>query len=320
MSEKSIVRASLYSACGTALIALAGAQANAANYFTEDFESYTDTGVEVADIPTSFTVMTGGFSDLNFHVEDSSLGGSSASVLGTKVLRATDASSSSLSYRTNNAIAFAGATSFYTRFDFAVDNNLSNDQTYRVRFNAGSTNSSVGGGSLLGVSIFAGFNDANGNTVVDPGELIVNVGAESDFNTTTGAYKSVVAGLSRGEKHTVQIYANQHDTTSITYQGPNGMTYTLEKNLYDVWVDGVKGPGRDPASSSADDDSYRFRGENNASNAEVGDSTDLYLFLQNVNTGNSNNVDFDNFVVSDIPEPASLGLLGLGALMLRRRR
>lgn len=49
--------------------------------------------------------------------------------------------------------------------------------------------------------------------------------------------------------------------------------------------------------------------------------SDLYFVVRAVTgTGDSTNVSFDNFVLTAIPEPASLVLMGAGGLFLLRRR
>ncbi len=116
--------------------------------------------------------------------------------------------------------------------------------------------------------------------------------------------------------HTVAIYANDYDTQQVKYT-ILGTDYTVNGNSADVWIDGaLVGQGM----------SFYLGMTNDLGGVlNVGNTTNNLGRIGFVSSSSAIGSDFqlDNLVVNEIPEPATMGMLLLGAvtvLAVRRRR
>ena len=294
--------------CVSLIIAAAAMPASAATLLDEDFESYN-----VGDFPTTITGQT--FGDLNIKADTTSLAPNT-----NQIGRLTDDSGSSLLYRTaSGGMDVQGEAFLYSSFDFNWDNDLhAGGPTVRLGF---SNNGNVGQVPLFGLKISGQWDDQNMDTNVDPGELVVTVAPGTDGTWNTTSYQGIFEGLTRYENHHVEIFANQADSNPpLSYIGPDNNSYDIYKNSFDVWVDGVRGGGRD-TNGVNDDMNYRMKGENNG-----GDNTEVGILNPRLGIGTVNvadasfSVEIDNLIVSTVPEPATLILFGLSAITLLAQR
>ena len=296
-----------------AALFVVGTAVSAATFFEEDFESKVSREFNGATNDDQPTTLTGTFyHDLGLSVAPSSLNAAN------QVGKITDDSGSNLLYRSTNdpnpsdvnsfdRLDFQGESSFYASFNFNLNNDRINGETTRVVF---SGNGNANQDPLLGVGINGYWEDLNNDTVEDPEERLVSIGMATG-GSWSSPYAAKFEGLTRYENHQVEIFANQHDTDILGYTGPDGQSYDLYKNTYDVWVDGVRGGGRDPNSGNVDDENYRMRGENNPNdNTEVGDSINLALGIGTVNASNpAFSIELDDILVSSLDVDTG-GILG----------
>ncbi len=165
-------------------------------------------------------------------------------------------------------------------FSLGIVDNLIKFQ-FDMRFNSVSSASSIAGALDLANDGGEGFDQSARRNRLE----------WERFNDTTYRFRGVnnpPATNSSGFS-TVTLFGNKSGA-AVDYVGPDGVTRTLSNNARHYWID-----------------------NNLEITTGVGtDNFDQFRIWQAAN----GTVDFDNFIVSTIPEPASLALMGLGGLLV----
>ena len=140
----------------------------------------------------------------------------------------------------------------------------------------------------------------------------------SVFGGNTAALAVPGGAFAIGSVNTVELFVNDQDSSTVNYvQGVT--TYTLNANSYAIWVNGVNYGGN--AGGLINTGAVVDAGAAIAQNTQW----NLGRFsITSASGATGLDIDFDNIIVTSlIPEPATMGMLLLGAvtvLAVRRRR
>ena len=248
-------------------------------FVNETFESYTADVAIPAVSPTSTTSGIKTVAQVSAKAGVTAIGGTSGKVAWLNDIIAGAGGGGTLEFNAGSSGQSALAASF------EIYNNAtpsaSGTQPINVSLAAwNSSNNSTAGGSSIKRIVSLEFNQFG--SLTNPSWYIKNAGSVA--TAFTGSY-------SLASKLAVNLFANDHDTNSINYVGPDGNIRALAVNSCAVFMNGnFIGTYAFQTNATASDGTTLLSGNNN-----------LGRLCFNTSTTNLGNWLIDNVIVSDMP-------------------
>jgi len=250
--------------------------------------------------------------------------GAQPNATSVRPLPASQAATCSVTVVTGSAIGTGNAVRYVDQstnspvgFEYnfvASSNHQENAVGVKFTYSQRSTVSTTG----FNVNIAVGeYSTDNGNTLNSSTRRIAEVQIR-ETGVVRSAFNGLTANLATylpGTVHTVEFFVNDQDAASVNYI-QNGTTYSLAANSYSIYIDNISyGTGSIYLAALVDGGTATAATTQwNLGRFGITSASGAYGF----------DIDFDNIVVTSlIPEPATVGMLLLGSIVVlavRRRR